>query len=366
MQFSTALLIAVTALCLSGCSAALRATNERLKVFDESGLLSTKTKADIASQLSFPSDVVVIIRTTASIPSGKEASIASAAMEEETYWKQARTKNLIERLTGDSSDSTAVYVYISKQPRLIQIRYGNRIGLQATRSGIASGQNYLAIQQAYWQGLIDANQASIRAMSMVASAIKNNFGLPWYLENALFATGAVELAKPILYPQDGFYQRHIFQPVSALVLKTASHISHFIAIPLAGAGIYLATRIIVIFLVFGLVMNLFFPKYSIRRRALYSALLIIPIALAIGIPAIGTSLLASTGRLEDKLALENLGLSLPPILSLPPLYFAENTGLFLAASIAAVKLLKSTLSSLDYVMLATLPAERQQMIYEKM
>jgi len=47
----------------------------------------------------------------------------------------------------DSPSSTAVYVLVSEEPGLLQIRYGKQLRLAAYRTGIACGEWYVAQQR---------------------------------------------------------------------------------------------------------------------------------------------------------------------------------------------------------------------------
>lgn len=126
--------LSVVLLFFIGCSKQDVNPNQSIppKVIENIKLLSPKVKKHIEEKSTFPDGIFVLIRTIDKINLAKIGSYSTETMQKEVYWEQVRPRGFFSRwIKQDKPWSMGVYVLVSKDPHLIQIRYGERIRLEA-------------------------------------------------------------------------------------------------------------------------------------------------------------------------------------------------------------------------------------------
>src|SRR5262245_47416262 len=109
---------------------------------DEANILSPEAKAAI-TQTKFPEDIPVVVRTVSAIPKDKMGSFASDLMSEDRHWQTLRPRGWLRRnIMQQSPSGSGVYVLVSLDPQLLQIRFGSEIRLSAYENMVAIGPWY--------------------------------------------------------------------------------------------------------------------------------------------------------------------------------------------------------------------------------
>src|SRR6185369_10035214 len=109
----------------------------------------------------FPDDTPVVIRTVSKIPSSEIGSFATEAMNHDPNRQSLRPRGFLRRYFRHGLPyGTGVYVLVSVQPLLLQIRFGDEIRLAAYQSGLAAGPWYRQ-QQTFPRAQIETHTVAV-------------------------------------------------------------------------------------------------------------------------------------------------------------------------------------------------------------
>ena len=321
------------------------------KVFDEAGLLKKKTIRSIETKFLLPPDIPLYIRTVKAIDITKVAAVPNEMMENENYWNEIRPKSwLTKRFLADPSYGTGIYILISEKPRLLQIRFGPQIRMEAYRAGLAAGTQYLIYQNQYATG--NVNKTVLEVVGWLQESMPKALVLPWYMK---FAKNMVAYSSnefdDLLQPGNGIYTSCFLKPYLYLSTKALAVTQKPWIVPVVTAVLYWIVRLITTKLILG---RLFGNWVSSVAKGVKSVSVWV-LSIFLSFPAIGTVMLLSNGRLEDTMALSQLGLTLPEITRIPSSMFSIETSFFIALVAAAIKVVKDGLERADYHLLASMP-----------
>ena len=292
-------------------------------VDDPAGLLSPAAEGSIRA-VSFPVDIVVVVKTVSRIDPADVAASGYRELEGHERWGRARPRTWYRHyFKADPSWSTGVFVLVSREPRLIQIRFGERIRLEAFRSGLAYGPEYRGRQEGYRTGSEDSVVATIR---WLGHRLPQALQLPWYLR---WSKRVVVLSfsefEEFLAPGGALYSDTLLKAVVGGLARLGVTGSVWL-FPLT------------LFACFGLVWLLL--KKAIVDQLIglrFGAMVHIALSIAVSV-VLSVSLLASSfasllvlgnGREEDRLLLQHLGLG-AQVVGFNSDYFLRETGLILA------------------------------------
>jgi hypothetical protein len=325
---NTILLLSAISFFIVGCSR--RTVNQSRsispKVIDNINLLSPKVKKEIEERCKFPDGIFVLVRTVGELDLAKIGSYATEAMQKEPFWEQVRPKGLFSRwIKQDKPWSTGVYVLVSQDPNLIQIRYGERIRLEAYRSGLAVGGKYSQIQRQFKnQG---ADLGTLNALKELSQELPSALNLPWYLRygKTLVAVTFSEFEE-LVSPSDGMYSKWILRPYLKLIQVLGGFFSiwYFMLLNLC---LYSSMNI----LFAKALPNVILRKRNPKAKAVWKTVVSIVINAFFAVPFLGGVILLNGSRFEDYLALQQLGISSPDQASLGVHWFLNVTGFWLAA-----------------------------------
>lgn len=200
------------------------------KVIDSIHLLSPEVKEYIEETYTFPDGIFVLVRTMDKLDYGEIGSYATDAMEREQFWEQVRPKGFFAKwIKQDKPWSRGVYVLISKDPSLIQIRYGERIRLEAYRSGLAIGKEYLQIQRYFERH--GPTLGTLNALRVLSQELPSALTLPWYLQWGKWLV-CLEFSEfeELLSPSDDMYTNWLLGPYLKFIERLGgfSSISYFL------------------------------------------------------------------------------------------------------------------------------------------
>jgi hypothetical protein len=325
----------------------VKAVTVRPHVDDEAGLLSPQAEEAIEA-LSFPADVVVLVRTVDRLPPAKVASFAYEEMGRQPYWGQARPRSWYRwKLKGDPPWSTGVFILVSKDPALIQVRYGQRIRLEAYRAGLAFGPQYRGHQLDYRsQG---GDQPVVETVQWLAGSLPKALALPWYLRwTKPVLNYSFSVFEEFLNPGGGSYPNFILQIISRLAGWGLA----------SSGGLFLASLFLLYFLLWmglkvGELFLLFFENFWITWAGSVG-LLVVKWGFSFTLLSAGflSLLLLGNGREEDALLLDSLGLQSLHRIGFSSGYYFHESGFVLALLVGIVFFVKDNITDhlLEYLL----------------
>lgn len=187
-------------------------------VDDEANILAPWSQVAI-KEIKFPEDTPVVVRTVSSIPEAKIGTYALDLMSEERHWQTLRPRGWLRKyIKQDLPSGPGVYVLVSLEPLLLQIRFGRKIRLSAYQQMIAAGTWYRD-QQRFERDEFD--QHVVKTVKELADKMQILTDLSWpfiwaqYLSSLVFSE-----IEDLLAPSDGLY--------SDTVLKNYIKLAHSI------------------------------------------------------------------------------------------------------------------------------------------
>ena len=349
----------ISFLILTACSSENKSVIKP-KVFDEAGILKKNTIKAIENKFAFPPDVALYIRTVKTLPLIQIGSIANEMMEKENYWKEIRPKNWYKsRIQADPPHSTGIYILISQNPRLIQVRYGPQIRMEAYRAGLAAGQDYLAFQQKYLEG--NRDKVTLHLVKWLEESMPKALILPWYLKaNKNVEALSVNEFEDFVFPGDGLYTNWLFKPYLYFASKGTVLTQKAWVIPVITALIYWMIRLVVVTYLLGFLLKWCRPAITNSVKYLTT----VALSIFLTFPAIGSIFMLSQGRFEDRLALSQLGIHVPQGMNISPILFGVETSFVIVAGAVLLKLVNDSIGNAPTYLLSKLPDELQAKLYE--
>lgn len=312
-------------------------------VNDEANMLSPTTK-DAIAQIKFPEDVPVVVRTVSAIPREKIGTFASEQMSEEPQWQVLRPRGWLRRyIKRDPPWGPGVYVLVSLDPRLLQIRFGEEMRLSAYQQLVAVGPWYRA-QQHFEPTQVD--QHVLNTVQELAQRTNQLSHPPWPLSWAQYLSSlVVSEVDDLLAPSDNLF--------SKLVLRNYIALAHTVGATRSGWR-FIAFNVVAFVLLWLVGKKLligWFLLPRIRAAWLRGILVILSNLGLLGVLVTGFISLAalSKGRIEDELALEALGLSFLSTASLDATLFSTRGGLWLGIPGALISFLGEFMQFLEAV-----------------
>ena len=308
-------------------------------VNDEANLLAPWAEEAIG-QIKFPDDVPVVVHTVSTIPAGKIATFATDKMSQESHWQTLRPRGWLRKyIKRDFPWATGVYVVVSLDPQLLQIRFGEEIRLGAYQQMIAVGPWYRD-QQRFERTEVDHHV--LNTVKELAPRMKNLAHPPWPLSWAQHLSSLVASEiDDMLAPSNDLF--------SKLVLKNYIAFAHTIGAT-GSAWRFVAFNVAAFVLLWLLGKRLLIKWFllpRIRSPWLRWPLLILSNLAILGVLVTGFISLAvlSKGRIEDELALHALGLPFLSTAGLDVGLFSVQGGLWLAIPGALIVFLGELMQS---------------------
>lgn len=174
---------------------------------DDAKILSSETKCAL-SQIRFPEDIPVIVRTVPHIPPREMGTFATDLMSKDAGWQKLRPRSWLRRwFRQDLPSDRGVFVLVSMDPQLLQIRFGRAIRLGAYQQMLAVGTWYRS-QQTFERNALD--QHVLNTVQELASRMRKLTAPPWPLSWALSLASSVESeVEDFLAPSDGLYSKAV-------------------------------------------------------------------------------------------------------------------------------------------------------------
>lgn len=303
-----------------------------IAVHDEADLFNDSVEAAIAG-IRFPAGIPVLVRTVDSIPHALIGSYATDQMNDEVAWQALRPRGWLRTyFRQDPAWGPGVYLLVSREPQLVQIRFGHDIRMAAYQEQLAVGPWYLA-QQEYDPATVDEHVArTLEDLATRMTAISRPWWLlRWARSAASWVSSELE---DWLAPSDGLY--------STVVL------SNYLKLAAATGGTGATWRFILFNVVTFVALWLVGKKFLIelvllrrvRRQWIRESLGVLANCGLLGVVLTSFAAIAllSHGRIEDRLALEGLGFPVASAELLSSKLFTMRGGLWLAVPGAVVAL----------------------------
>jgi len=345
------LLIALALLILlTGCGSNLQNEQFTPLILDEAGILSQET-LNWLRDYNYPKGFAFIVRTVNALPQGVE--VGSRADEYfETDANRCPNSNACEK--------RGVYIILSREPALIQVRVGLEIAAQLRWKGITAGATYIQKQSVVSSGNFDGG---LRGMiEWLSSSIPQAVKVPWYkkwLLNDITQSLWLELDHLSL-PSEGFYGNYILRPfVQARVIESQFVGTWWLTYVVAALVVFVFKAIV------QALVNFAFGRLSLRVANGINLVLAITFHVALVVPFAASVILLSGSRLEDRIALQAWGIPGISNFSFLAELFNVETGFLLALLVLVIRWINGIGESAESIGLSFLSEEKQQITFER-
>lgn len=288
--------LACIIICTSSCSTR---SDEILpiKVNDRANIIGDKLEEQMLIEYPFPKGIPVLIETVTQIPDYELGNFAQKSMDSSSYWKSLGI--------GNKALDNGIYILVSEKPRLIQIRYGRNIILEAYRSGLAGGKIYRTFQEGFQKLEYDSGIEYV--LRELSSSMPSALDIPWLarLEKPALKLLFSEYADFVI-PSDGAYNNFVFRPYTKLLHYTKALISPWLFVVMNSLLLLLITYI-------GKEIISFVIRQK-KIKIIFLTIWSITSGILLSVPYFGVVILLGSMRTEDLLFLNYLGISTEYIL----------------------------------------------------
>lgn len=342
-------LVLLVPLFLIGCSTNFADETFSPVVLDDARMLD-KATADWLNSYSYPRGLAFVVRSVDKLPIRDVGSQADELFE----------KDALKCPKPDACKARGVYLLISREPSLIQVRVGSELARKAQWAGITAGKPYIDKQLPATQGRFD--EAVREAVAWLSDSLPVASNESWIrrlisleLTNSLY----FELDQ-LSHPSETVYGNYILKPfVQARAFESQFSGTWWFTYLLA-SSLALALRGIITSAIW-LAIGKASPQIASGMNLIVSILL----NLFLAIPAAASILLMSGARLEDQLAVKASGISGIDSFVFAADSFAVKTGLLLGLIVVVVRILRGVADSSEVIAGATLPPEDQQIAFSQ-
>jgi hypothetical protein len=343
-------LLLLIPLFITGCRTNFAKENLSPVVFDDAKMLDKATVEWLKSS-SYPTGFAFVIRSIDKLPARDVGSQADDLFE----------KDALRCPKPDACSARGVYILISREPSLMQIRVGSELARKAQWAGITAGTTYIEKQLPATTGKFnEAVRGAVSWLSNSLPAASNESWFRWLVSLEVTDSLYFELDQ-LSHPSETIYGSYLLKPF----IQARAFESQF-----SGTWwfTYLLASVFAL-LLRGLVRNtiwLAIGKVSPQIANGMNMIVSIVLGLFIAIPAAASVLLMSGARLEDQLAIKASGISGTESFVFSAESFVVKTGLLLALVITLVRIVKGFADSAEVFASATLPAADQRIAFSRL
>lgn len=273
----------------------------------------------------------------------------------------SQADEIFERLAKTEPDfeSRGLLVVVSKSPKLIQLRLGNRYKMYANLVGITSGKDYLALQQHLKTAPI--HEVLPAFLQNVCIRVEELNSLPSYKKSRINSAinTVANFLDYIATPSENLYGRWILLPITTVLLFCINLCHHMFWGLCLMIALFLGMR----WSFFWIIRTLWFNSTSTKYRTFVS-LADWLMKLIISISVTAAALLLSSRRTEDLIALHALGI--PYLNTLVENFNSLNIStLWSSILFIAIYGLKILFCKQSFLY-AIIPTSRQKIIYHSL
>lgn len=333
---------------LSACSDDTEQCLYSPKVFDTGNLLSNKAKEEFLN-FDYPAGIVPVLFAADSIEPIKMGAYADECFDA-----------LVDSIS-ESKDfkRRGMLVLVSRNPELIQIRLGSRYRVYCNMTGATSGVDYLNLQkQIREKGIEETLPLFLQNTSV---RIQELNALPSYKKYRInSAVSAISTCLEYIgTPSENFYGKCVLTPI----LKTTS------------LGYYLFKSWLLTFMFVCLIMLLCrWALFLVAKRLLQKHVIGLiwsqkiinwGLGLLFSISAAASAIILSSGRMEDAIALQAIGVPFIENFQIAAADYVLKTSFVAAFFFVLMYALKRNIVS-DIFLYSLLEPEKQQAIYHNL
>ena len=333
---------------LSACSDDTEQCLYSPKVFDTGNLLSNKVKEEFLN-FDYPAGIVPVLFAADSIEPIKMGAYADECFDA-----------LVDSIS-ESKDfkRRGMLVLVSRNPELIQIRLGSRYRVYCNMTGATSGVDYLNLQkQIREKGIEETLPLFLQNTSV---RIQELNALPSYKKYRInSAVSAISTCLEYIgTPSENFYGKCVLTPI----LKTTS------------LGYYVFKSWLLTFMFVCLIMLLCrWALFLVVKRLLQKHVIGLiwsqkiinwGLGLLFSISAAASAVILSSGRMEDAIALQAIGVPFIENLQIAAADYVLKTSFVAAFFFVLMYALKRNIVS-DIFLYSLLEPEKQQAIYHNL
>lgn len=333
---------------LSACSDDTEQCLYSPKVFDTGNLLSNKVKEEFLN-FDYPAGIVPVLFAADSIEPIKMGAYADECFDA-----------LVDSIS-ESKDfkRRGMLVLVSKNPELIQIRLGSRYRVYCNMTGATSGVDYLNLQkQIREKGIEETLPLFLQNTSV---RIQELNALPSYKKYRInSAVSAISTCLEYIgTPSENFYGKCVLTPI----LKTTS------------LGYYVFKSWLLTFIFVCLIMLLCrWALFLVVKRLLQKHVIGLiwsqkiinwGLGLLFSISAAASAIILSSGRMEDAIALQAIGVPFIENFQIAAADYVLKTSFVAAFFFVLMYALKRNIVS-DIFLYSLLEPEKQQAIYHNL
>lgn len=295
-------------------------------VLDDHKILNDSTVRAIENY-NYPPGFLYIVRVVDTVEVARVAAIA-----DKQYRKDKEMKP-----DGFGIYNRRVYVFVSKNPSLVQLRIEYDVRSGANKKGVTAGADYMAIQNIARKGNIDKS-----TLAMIEHAIKtipeywgthsrkNNIYERYHLlsENKYWLSTKLEMPK---LSTNSVYCKYILRPIIQLQLWVSNI--------LIGFMVYFLLVCLGVFIINALLFNLIFAKrYNTEKSTKKLIVSILALFIAM-VPAINSFAILTSARTESLVKLELMQLNGLDSFEFTGFFHAFNTTWLVAFFIIIITLI---------------------------
>jgi hypothetical protein len=336
---------------LTGCGSNLQDKQFTPIILDEANILNREILKWLKNY-NYPKGFPFIIRTVNTLPRLEVGSKADEYFETDA----SRCPD------PDACKKRGIYILLSREPALIQVRAGSEIALQLRWKGITAGPAYLQKQSVVSFGNFDGG---LRGMvEWLSLSIPEGVKVPWYkkwffyflIQDIWFEFDQLSL------PSESFYSSYILRPfVQARVIESRLTKTWWLTYVIAAFVIHILTATV------GAFVNFIFRKWSTRMANSINLILRIVFSIVFAVPSAASMVLLSGSRLEDRIALQAWGIPGIENFTFSAKLFNMETGFALALIVIVVRWVKDICEIPRFIVLYSgLSDEMQQIVFEKL
>lgn len=333
---------------LSACSDDTEQCLYSPKVFDTGNLLSNKVKEEFLN-FDYPAGIVPVLFAADSIEPIKMGAYADECFDA-----------LVDSIS-ESKDfkRRGMLVLVSRNPELIQIRLGSRYRVYCNMTGATSGVDYLNLQEQIREKGIEETLPLFLQNTSVR--IQELNALPSYKKYRInSAVSAISTCLEYIgTPSENFYGKCVLTPI----LKTTS------------LGYYVFKSWLLTFMFVCLIMLLCrWALFLVVKRLLQKHVIGLiwsqkiinwGLGLLFSISAAASAIILSSGRMEDAIALQAIGVPFIENLQIAAADYVLKTSFVAAFFFVLMYALKRNIVS-DIFLYSLLEPEKQQAIYHNL
>jgi len=350
-KFNLLVSILLMAVLFSSCGNSYKDRQFAPLILDEAKLLSDETKGWLKNY-KYPQGFVFAVRTVDTIPKSMIGVKADDLFKADI------------KLHSDPKafKKRGVYLLVSKNPPLIQVRAGESIYLQTRWGGITSGKKYIEKQLLASQGnLTDAIKEMVKWTS---SDLPQAVDIPWYKKWILqdIIQNLYSEIDELGLPSESFYGKYLLAPIlKTRIVELKWFNSWWITYALVAAIFYLS-KLLFSWIVVNPITKSTSPKVGNTIRLVYS----IVVGIGLTIPSATSAIILSGSRLEDQIALKASGFSGIENIAFHPELYNESTSIWIALLLILLRIIKGLGERNNILGFALLPNSQQQYIYGKL